>query len=198
MDQTCSDWFLFENITSCSHRHHIGTFEQLQLKFLVKICLKRVGFSITFWFSFIIHLNEHRINWIVRNVRERVAKKQKCWLFICTVRIYVQVINNNNNNMSRWLTRCGKKGWNERIFFFALWIYVSKFLKKSQGFLDLRCAHRAIGCLYLNILKSNVIVSKTETIRIFEVVASPVPKCWVLKLSCDYIYIYIYIYILKL
>ena len=67
------------------------------------------------------------------------------------------------------------------ISFFALWIYVSKFLKKSPGFPDLRCAHGATGCQYLNILKSSFIVSKTETIHISEVVASPVPNCWVLN-----------------
>jgi len=58
-----------------------------------------------------MHWNEHRINWIFRNVLDRVAgekknKKKKLFLLLAS---YVQVIS-NNNNMSRILARCRKKG----------------------------------------------------------------------------------------
>jgi len=50
---------------------------KLKRKFLVRICLKQVGFSITLWSSLIMHRNEHRINWVAENGRDHVAEKQK-------------------------------------------------------------------------------------------------------------------------
>jgi len=57
VDQTCNDWVLFEDTTSCSHRHHVGTVGQLNLTFFVKIYLKQVGLSIALWCSLIVHWN---------------------------------------------------------------------------------------------------------------------------------------------